>query len=434
SNPVWLPEVIGIDPSLFFDEDGKAYITYNSGPPDDKPFYEGHRTIRIIEFDYKNLKTIGRPKILVNGGVDISKKPIWIEGPHIYKIDGWYYLSCAEGGTAEDHRQVVFRSKNVFGPYEAYKTPILTQRHLSPSRKFPVTCTGHADFVQVKEGEWWAVFLGCSPYEPFYENYYNTGRETFLAKIRWKDGWPIITEGGEEVKYFEELPLKRRIPSGDIPYSGNFTIRFDFSEGKLHPSFFFLRTPSEKWYEFVKDGLAIKLRRDSCAQYGNPSFIGRRLQHSKGYVMTKMLFNPYGENEKAGLIIFQDEEHFYYLCKSKKNDKYVIELYVSDGSKHPDYMKAMFCQELSNNEPLVLKIEFKGRYFNFYYGFSEKDLKILAENVDATFLSIRKAWGFTGNVLAMYALSMGKTSTNSVLYYWFEYGGRDDIYEKGEDF
>lgn len=85
SNPTWLREVSGIDPSIFFDEDGKAYITYNSEAPDNKPLYDGHRTIRIIEFDYKNMKTVGSPKILVNGGVDLSKKPVWIEGPHIYK-------------------------------------------------------------------------------------------------------------------------------------------------------------------------------------------------------------------------------------------------------------------------------------------------------------------------------------------------------------
>ncbi|MCX7821042.1 MAG: glycoside hydrolase family 43 protein [Brevinematales bacterium] len=428
SKPVWLPDVMGIDPSLFFDEDGKAYLTYNSGAPDDRPLYEGHRTIRIVEFDYKNLKTIGKPKIIVNGGVDISKKPIWIEGPHIYKINGLYYLTCAEGGTAEDHRQVIFRSKNVFGPYEAYPHPILTQRHLSPYRKFPVTCTGHADFVETPNG-WWAVFLGCRPYEPSQENYYNTGRETFLAKINWKDGWPIILEGNEEVKYFDKLPFGKKIPPTDIPYSGNFKIRFDFSKGELHPSFIFLRTPREKWFNFNQNGLSIKLRKDSCAQFGNPSFIGRRLQHSKGYIMTKMSFSPTGENEKAGLIIFQDEEHFYYFCKSKKDSKETLELYISDGNKHPEYMKLVEQKDIETEKPIILKIEFQGKYFAFYYGYDEKDLILFRDKIDATFLSIRKAWGFTGNILAMYAVTLGKDSTNMALYNWLEYEGNDDCYK-----
>ncbi|MGZ5287187.1 MAG: family 43 glycosylhydrolase, partial [Flavisolibacter sp.] len=97
SDPVWLKEVDGIDPSLFFDEDDKAYIIYNSIPPDNVSLWDGHRTIRMYDFDYKNLKVTGEEKLVVNGGTDISKKPVWIEGPHIYNINGWYYLLCAEG-------------------------------------------------------------------------------------------------------------------------------------------------------------------------------------------------------------------------------------------------------------------------------------------------------------------------------------------------
>ncbi|UCD39311.1 MAG: glycoside hydrolase family 43 protein, partial [Fidelibacterota bacterium] len=111
SNPVWVPEINGIDPSMFFDTNGKAYIVYNSVAPDDKPLYEGHRTIRMYEFDLENLRVIGKELLLVNGGVDLSKEPIWIEGPHIFRKDGYYYLIAAEGGTAEQHSEVVFRSE-----------------------------------------------------------------------------------------------------------------------------------------------------------------------------------------------------------------------------------------------------------------------------------------------------------------------------------
>ncbi len=148
SNPVWLPQINGIDPSLFFDDDGKAYIIYNSIPPDDKPLYDGHRTIRMCRFDAAALKIVGEEKIIVNGGVDITKKPVWIEAPHIFKVGGVYYLIAAEGGTAGWHSEVVFKSANVEGPYTPYeKNPILTQRTLDPKREFPVTSTGHADLV-----------------------------------------------------------------------------------------------------------------------------------------------------------------------------------------------------------------------------------------------------------------------------------------------
>jgi alpha-N-arabinofuranosidase len=126
----------GIDPSFFFDDNGKAYII-NNGSPEGTPLYEGHRAIWIQEFDIAKGQLTGPRKIIVNGGVDISKKPIWIEGPHIYKKDGLYFLSAAEGGTSVNHSQVVFKSKSVWGPWEPYKNnPILTQRDLDPNRSF----------------------------------------------------------------------------------------------------------------------------------------------------------------------------------------------------------------------------------------------------------------------------------------------------------
>ena len=135
SNPTWLPEVEGgIDPSLFFDEDGSAWIV-NNGPPPETPLYDGHRAIWVQRFDTRTLKLTGPRTLLLNGGVHPEQKPIWIEGPHILRKDGWYYLIAAEGGTAENHSQVVLRSKNVTGPYEPFAgNPILTQRDLPRDR------------------------------------------------------------------------------------------------------------------------------------------------------------------------------------------------------------------------------------------------------------------------------------------------------------
>ncbi len=98
SDPHWLNSVDGIDPSFFFDDDGRAYIINCAPPPGNRPLYDGHRTIRIHEFDLKTGKTVDGEKILVDGGTDISKKPHWIEGPHIFKRNGIYYLIAAEGG------------------------------------------------------------------------------------------------------------------------------------------------------------------------------------------------------------------------------------------------------------------------------------------------------------------------------------------------
>ncbi len=142
--------------------------------------YDGHRTIRLQEFELETQKPTGERKIVINGGSDISKKPIWIEGPHIYKKDGCYFLMAAEGGTAEDHSEVIFRSKNIWGPYESFSgNPILTQRDLPADRPNPVTCTGHADLVQTPKGDWAAVFLACRPYFGLYAFAKSPAKATF---------------------------------------------------------------------------------------------------------------------------------------------------------------------------------------------------------------------------------------------------------------
>ncbi len=141
SDPHWLNDVDGIDPSFFFDDDGRAYVLNCAPAPDNRPLYDGHRTIRMGEFDPKTGQMTGEQKILVNGGTDISKHPHWIEGPHLFKRNGSYYLIAAEGGTAEAHSEVVFRADSLWGPYKPFQgNPILTQRQLPPDRPDPITC------------------------------------------------------------------------------------------------------------------------------------------------------------------------------------------------------------------------------------------------------------------------------------------------------
>ena len=431
SNLTWLPEVNGIDPSLFFDDDGRTYITYNSDAPDNKPLYSGHRTVRMVEFDIVNKKVISEPIILINGGVDISTKPVWIEGPHIYKINGTYFLTAAEGGTAEDHSQVILKSVKVDGPYIPYdKNPILTHRHLDPDRKFPVTCAGHADFVQTDDGNWWSVFLACRPYNG---NYY-TGRETFLAPVKWIDGWPVINPDFEEIQYYYPLPVEPSSGIVDIPYAGNFTIKYEFEKDQLHPSWIFLRTPHEKWYDLkTKEGfLSIALRPQTCAGKSNPGFIARRQQHNKGYASTSVLFNPLSENEKAGLIVFLNETCFYYLCKSIVNGKEVVQLYRSldkpQSDNEMELIKQLDIPKERMNEKINLKIETTGDFYSFYYSFEKEDWKFIGK-MDASFLRVQIPRDFTGCVYGMYATSLGKPANNIAYYDWFKYDGNDDMYK-----
>ncbi len=435
SNPVWIPQINGIDPSLFFDERGKAYIIYNSIPPDDKPLYDGHRTLRMHEFDIENLRVIGDEKILVNGGVDIGKKPAWIEGPHLFQRNDYYYLIAAEGGTGDQHSVVVFRSKSVDGPYIPYeKNPILTQRHLNPKRENAITCTGHADLVQTEAHGWWAVFLGCRPYRPFEEGYINTGRETFLAPVKWEEGWPVIAKGNEEVQYHYPLPLPLNLKDTGRQYSGNFTWRDEFNTGILSREWMFLRTPKQQWYDLQQTpgSLSIQVRPESCSGNSNPSFLGYRQQHLCGSASTEIGFVPETENEKAGLVVFQNEKHFYFLCKSLEGNVPVIQLYKSsDNDSSNDQMELITSQQIGNEnitKGLLLRIESRGSVYSFSYAYEPQKWILFKDSVDAKFLSTRVSGGFVGCVYALYATSQGRSCKNASRFDWFEYRGDDEVY------
>ncbi len=433
SKPVWLPQVNGIDPSLFFDDNGQAYIIFNSVAPENKPLYQGHRTIRMRGFDIDRPGVLDDERILVNGGTDISKHPVWIEGPHIFKKDGFYYLICAEGGTAEKHSEVVFKSKNVNGPYAPFEgNPILTQRDLSPDRKDPITCTGHADLVETQNGAWWAVFLGCRPYA---DDYFNTGRETFLAPVTWKDGWPSIISYGQIVAYHYPYPFPSLEEKDQLHYSGDFEYTDNFDAKTLDINWEFLRALLEKWYSLSeKPGyLTMNLGPETCSGKMNPSFIGRRQQHADCSASTSIEFSPVAENEKAGLLIFQNETHFYYLCKSVENGGGVVQLFKSiDTAANSKEMELMAMQKFTGNpnKKMSLKIEAHGNSYSFSFSFGPERWYMLKDSVDGTFLSTKFAGGFVGCMYALYVTSLGEPSKSKAYFDWFKYKGNDEAYKK----
>jgi xylan 1,4-beta-xylosidase len=172
----------------------------------------------------------------------------------------------------------VLRSRDVMGPYEPYPgNSVLTQRHLDAARPSPVTSTGHADMVQTQNGDWWAVFLGTRPYQG---DFYNTGRETFLMPVRWRDGWPIITEGAETVPYLHARP---ELPPGaapPTPLSGNLHVREEFDSDRLPPHRLFIRNVRERLYELRDGALVLRARDQHIGRVQQPSFVGRRQQNT----------------------------------------------------------------------------------------------------------------------------------------------------------
>ena len=424
SDPVFIPEVRGIDPSLYFDED-KAYILYNSDAPDNKPQYSGHRTIRMYEFDPVAKKVVGDEKILVNGGVDISKKPVWIEAPHILKRDGWYYLYAAEGGTSVNHSEVVLRSKSVWGPYEPYEhNPILTQRDLPPDRKDPITSAGHAQFVEGPDGNTYAIFLAVRPYK---DNFYNTGRETFIVPVEWKDGWPIGNPGSKEIKYSYNANFKEVKQPGARPQSGNFDYTITF-EKELDPTMLFMRTCDSNSFSLNKaSGLTMKLKPETVMELGNPSFIGKRQQHMFCTADTELDFSAASADEKAGLMIFQDEQHFYYLCKSVDQGSPVLQLFAGNANSTMSLLSQVPLDKKSKK--VYLRIDARGENYDFYFAEKPKSWNLIKDNVDGKFLSTEVAGGFIGCVFGVYATSSGKPSSNSASFGYLRYAGNDPVHK-----
>lgn len=427
SDPVRLPKVRGIDPSLFFDDDGKAYIIYNSDAPDNKPLYSGHRTIRMYEFDPVNLKVTGEEKQLVNGGVDISKKPVWIEGPHILKKDGWYYLYAAEGGTSVNHSEVVFRSRSVSGPYVPYEhNPILTQRDLPADRKDPVTSTGHAQFVTGPDGNTYAIFLAVRPYEG---DYYNTGRETFIAPVDWSTGWPVIDPQHKEIQYSYRTNIKEVRQKGALPQSGNFSYTLSF-ENSLDRSLLFMRKPDSAAFSLSKkNGLTLDLKPETIMDFGSPAFIGKRQQHLYNTVETRLDFTPVSSNERSGLTVFQSESNFYFLAKSISGGQETVQLFKS--KPREKNMETIVEAALPVKQPaLFLRIDAEGDSYRFSYSTDGKKWLLLKDKVDAKFVSTKTAGGFVGCIYGMYATSSGEKTTNTARFKYLKYTGNDPVYNK----
>ena len=423
SDPVWL-DYDGIDPSLFFDDDGRAWMVNNGNPPDNQPLYSGHRAIWIQEFDIAHRKMTGPRSIIVNGGVDLAKKPVWIEGPHLYKRDGWYYLCCAEGGTSSQHSQVILRSKSVTGPFVPWhKNPILTQRDLDGSVNHAVTCTGHADLEIGPDGQWWSVFLACRPYAP---DRWATGRETFLLPVKWTDdGWPQILPPGERVPYIVKTPVRKTTSQENaevteknltkssaisatscenalVPLSGNFTLTDEFDQPALSPLWIMLRAPKETWWRLADGKLSLTPRADTLSGNGNPSFYGRRLQHSKFDASTRLQV-PATIGTSAGLVAIQNETHHFYFAIQRTAVGLSLFLEKWNGPKSETVSTALLP---ADTQTIELRLTGDEKVLSFDYALKTGEWKSFVAKTDSYPISVQAAGGglhFTGALVGVHA-------------------------------
>ena len=396
----------GIDPSIFFDDDGKGYVIHNDAPDQGKELYEGHRVIKIWDYDLENDRVIpGTDKIIVDGGVDITKKPIWIEAPHIYKKDGEYFLMCAEGGTGDWHSEVIFKSDNPRGPYvPAPNNPILTQRHFPKDRKNKIDWAGHADIIEGPNGQYYGVYLAIRPNE---KDRVNTGRGTFILPVDWTGEYPVFENG------LVPLETKVRMPKGvenkpgkdGFFPSGNFTFKDDFTAPKLDYLWIGLRASLESFIATAKKGLQINPFDTNIKEMKPTSTLFYRQMHNAFSYTTTMQYKPNSEKDLAGVVALQNENSNYVFGITKKDADYYILLQRNErkrGSRETE-STIVGSSKIDIKNPVTLQIRANGDAYEFGYATNGGDIINVGGPVSGDILSTDVAGGFTGCLLGLYA-------------------------------
>lgn len=419
SEPFWLPEAKGIDPSLFFDDDGKVWYHGNYSPEPKQ--WNNHRNLWIQELDLNTMKLTGPSVDIINGFDYYNKGDIdggieagvdFFEAPHIYKREGYYYLLAGHGGTFQNHAVSIWRSKDIFGPYESNPdNPILTHRDLPPTHE--LTSVGHGDLVRIHTGEWWMVYLGRRPYGG---EIHILGRETFLSPVEWGGEWPVVNPKGKRGRgeLIHEKPKLKEYVNIDTWKRDEFEIK------SLANEWTFLRTPRSEWWSLTarKGFLRMQLRPERINEIVNPSFIGIRQVFVDGSAKTRMEFSPAGDNEEAGLVVQRDRHNYFKFTVGAEKERQVIQL-IRRESLIGNEMIMTTGSVLS--ETIHLKITAEGVYYTFAWSEDGVTWNVLADKADGRFLGMAGAGRFTGTFIGMYASSNGKLSGNYADFDWFEY-------------
>lgn len=412
SEPIALNN-FGFDPSLFHDDDGRKYMVSMVTDHRVPKKYVGRLVLQ--EYDPVQKKMTGPVK-------DIYRADkIFLEGPHIFKRNGWYYLFSADTGTGELHGQTIQRSRNIWGPYEMYKADfmertveneaysILTSRH---HEDILLQKSGHCDLVETPEGEWYAVHL-CgrasdrrNPADAVRfagARRYMLGRETAIQKMKWTDDdWLVMADGSTEPKEYVEEPegnsgaTKQMMEAAQESTGRNG--RDDFAAPVLDPDYQSLRIPMTEHYLSLTErpGYLRMYGRSGLSSKFFQTLIAKRLTEYDMDISTKLEFEPEVFKQMAGLILMYDTDNYLYLHVSRDEDcGKCIALLKAENKKYEyltDYLP------IYSGLPIYLKAEMQNGYITFSYRLEGSEWQVIAENIDGSFMSdeaCTEGW-FTG--------------------------------------
>lgn len=391
SEPI-MTEFNGIDPSLFFDDDGKVYYSgtdYN---------------IYVSELDINTGKAIGERHYVWNGSG--ANNP---EGPHLYKVNGFYYLMIAEGGTELGHMVTIARSSSIFGPYESCpNNPILTNRGTG----LPIKAVGHADIVEDANGHWWAVCLANRPIS--YPFRHSLGRETMLVPVKWENGWPVMSDG----HVYEEMECE--FAAGETtPNSGRYIpgsdMTDDFKGKTLHPSWNYIYNPVDNLVELNGNGLVLHANKYGISDDEPKALLCRRQEHFCFTALAKLTFKPADDNTEAGISIYMNERHHYEAALTMLDGKRCIILRRQIGT-----LKAVEKVIPYENDSVTLSLKATKEFFTFSYSENDTDF-IEIGGGEASYLTTEVGGCFTGNYIAVYAGGNGSDAECDALFTEFTY-------------
>ena len=410
SEPHVIEGAPGIDPDLFFDDDGRVWYVGTHSP--ENPNFEGEGEIWLHELDPETWTLIGERHFLWRGACG----GVWAEGPHLYKRDNRYYLLIAEGGTSFNHAVTVAVADDITGPYHANpRNPILTSRHLGYD--YWVNSTGHADIVELADGRWYMVALGIRGDE---DRSSNMGRETHLIPMTWqrepfdwkeiKYLWPVAAPQSGRVQRHTPLPFK------DAAQIRHNAFADDFDDGTLKLDWNFRRVPTEGSYSLTaRDGyLRLYAKPGVIEERQRASLLGVRQTESDFDYRVRMQFSPDQDDTEAGVVLFQKDNKYLSLTLRRKDNWHMLRLVLAEPGSDPRTLQQSEIADYDGD--IVFRVISSEGAYRFAYSLGDgKDFESFAKTAANHILA---HGSYTGAYLGLYATSNGATSSGFADFDW----------------
>lgn len=417
SNPMPIEGAQGIDPSLFFDDDGVCWYV-GTRPAPEGPKYDGNWEIWVQRINPDNAKLYGESTGIWRGAL---RDCVWPEGPHIYKFFGKYYLIHAEGGTGPTHAVCVARSENIERGWVGNPSnPVLTHRHLGMSSG--VRNVGHADILCTNENKWWMCCLASRPYGET-KIVCNMGRETFFAPVKWEDGWPVVSWETGKIENAYSLSGHVVTRSNEDADAIFFPVIDDFNSSQLAPFWLSLRKRDAAFVNCTENSGSLRIYGgDSFKEGAEINFVGRRQTGFSFEASTLVECHFSDNNDCAGLVCFQNE-NFNYKLQLLLRGKIVMIQLIKTFEGQEEILSEEVITGGTKVVSLVLRVVAERQKLRFEYGPDERNLSLLTENIDASILSTEVAGGFVGTLVGMFAVS-GDDYIQKKFYSdfdWFKY-------------